>query len=289
MAKYQRDRARVDKALRSAGVVVVMNRDHVKKPEDLVTTMWEVYQAGYVAECTFRIDAAILGEAMQELVGRRAEAPAEKPFVLGVGSVINPKELEAAISMGFDMIVAPANVMGGYGEGKDFIRAAREANVFSAPAILSPTELQYFIERDDGLEPDCIKVFPAGVHGPKGIGDLLAPYVRERHQERMIMPTGGVNSETGPQYREQIMKRGYTPVLGMSAPLALVGKEKKPGDVETNAELPGGHETSPTAPPFALQSFPPRISILVARLAERRAAGQDNGPPFSARRSGHTR
>jgi 2-keto-3-deoxy-6-phosphogluconate aldolase len=222
MVEYQRDRARVGQALCASGIVVVMNRDHVKKPDDLVTTMWEVYQAGLVAECTFRIDGAIIKEAMQELV-----------IVLGVGSVINPKELEAAIEMGFDMIVAPANVMGGYGEGKDFIRLAHGANVFAAPAILSPTELQYFIERDDGLEPDCIKIFPAGVHGPKGVGDLLAPYVRDRHQGRMVMPTGGVNAETGPQFQENISKRGYTPVLGMSAPLALVGKLKKPGDVET--------------------------------------------------------
>lgn len=236
MADYKRDRARVEKVLRSAGVVVVMNRDHVKKPEDLVTTMWEVSQAGYVAECTFRIDTAIVREAMQELVVLRAGAPADNPFVLGVGSVINPKELEAALDMGFDMIVAPGNVMGGYGEGKDFVRITREANVFSAPAILSPTELQYFIERDDGLEPGAVKVFPAGVHGPSGIGGLLAPYVRDRHQGRIIMPTGGVNYETGPQYQEHISKRGYTPVLGMSAPLALVGKRKKPGDVDTIRE-----------------------------------------------------
>ncbi len=233
MAEYRRDRTRVDKALRAAGVVVVMNRDHVKKPEDLVTTMWEIYQAGLVAECTFRIDGAIIKEAMQELTRRRAAAPADKPFVLGVGSVINPKELEQAIEWGFDMIVAPGNVMGGYGEGKDFVRIAHEADAFAAPAILSPTELQYFIERDDGLEPDCVKIFPAGVHGPSGVGGLLAPYVRDRHRGRMIMPTGGVNAETGPKFQENISKRGFTPVLGMSAPLALVGKEKKPGDAET--------------------------------------------------------
>jgi len=210
-----------------------MNRDHVKKAEDLVLTMWEVYQAGLVAECTFRIDEGIIREAMQELTQRRSAAVAEKPFVLGVGSVINPKELEAAIDMGFDMIVAPANVMGGYGEGEEFVRTAHDAGVFAAPAVLSPTELQYFIERDDGLEPDAIKIFPAGVHGPKGVGDLLAPYVRERHSGRIIMPTGGVNADTGPGYQESILKRGYTPVLGMSAPLALVGKMKKPGDLQT--------------------------------------------------------
>ena len=233
MAEYRRDRARVDKVLRAAGVVVVMNRDHVKKAEDLVTTMWEVYQAGYVAECTFRIDEGIIREGMQELVKKRAAAPADRPFLLGVGSIINPKELESAIGLGFDMIVAPGNVMGGYGEGKDFVKSCQRAGVFSAPAVLSPTELQYFIEREDGLEPDAVKVFPANSHGPSGLGDMLAPFVRDRHAGRIVMPTGGVNAETGPKYQENISKRGFTPVLGMSAPLGLVGKMKKPGDVET--------------------------------------------------------
>ena len=233
MAEYRRDRARVDKALRAAGIVVVMNRDHVKSAADLVTTMWEVYQAGYVAECTFRIDEGLIREGMQELVKKRAEAPADKPFLLGVGSIINPKELESAIGLGFDMIVAPGNVMGGYGEGKEFVKLCQQAGVFSAPAAMTPTELQCFIEREDGLEPDAVKVFPAGVHGPSGLGDLLAPYVRDRHKGRIIMPTGGVNFETGPKFQENITKRGYFPVLGMSSPLALVGKLKKPGDVAT--------------------------------------------------------
>jgi len=233
MAEYRRDRARVDKALRAAGIVVVMNRDHVKSAADLVTTMWEVYQAGYVAECTFRIDEGLIREGMQELVKKRAEAPADKPFLLGVGSIINPKELESAIGLGFDMIVAPGNVMGGYGEGKEFVKLCQQAGVFSAPAAMSPTEFQYFIEREDGLEPDAVKIFPANSHGPSGLGDMLAPFVRDRHAGRIVMPTGGVNAETGPKYGENISKRGFTPVLGMSAPLALVGKLKKPGDVKT--------------------------------------------------------
>jgi len=233
MAEYVRDRARVDKALRKSGIVVVMNRKHVKCAEHMIITMWEVYKAGYVAECTFRIEQEILAEAMAELRKKRAEAPADEPFLLGVGSVINPKELAAAIEMGFDMVVAPANVMGGYGEGKEFIEICRQANVFSAPAIFTPTELQYFIERDDGLEADAIKVFPANSHGPSGVKGLLAPYVRERHKGRIIMPTGGVNNETGPAYREAISASGYTPVLGMSAPLKLIEQENKPGDAET--------------------------------------------------------
>ena len=47
------------------------------------------------------------------------------------------------------------------------------------------------------------------------------------------MPTGGVNYETGPKYREAISANGYTSVLGMSAPLKLVEHEQRPGDTET--------------------------------------------------------
>ncbi|PIZ14085.1 MAG: hypothetical protein COY53_01410 [Elusimicrobia bacterium CG_4_10_14_0_8_um_filter_37_32] len=230
---YQRDRSRVDKALRKSGVVVVMNKKHVKKPEHMITTMQEVYLSGYVAECTFRIEEGILREAMQELTKIREQYTENNPFILGVGSVINPLELESAIEMGFDMVVAPANVMGGYGEGKEFVKLTRESNVYSAPAAFTPAELQYFIERPDGLEPDAIKIFPAETYGPNGIKALLSPYVRERHSDRIIMPTGGVDYETGPKYREAIISNGFTPVLGMSAPLKLVETEGKPGDVET--------------------------------------------------------
>ncbi len=229
---YQKNRKKVREALLKSGVVVVINKKHVKKPEDLVTTMVEVHKAGFVAETTFRIDPGILKEGMVELVKLQNESSADNPFVLGCGSVINPNELEQAIEMGFDMIVAPANVMGGYGEGKEFVRITREAEIFSAPAIFTPNELNYFLERPDDLVPDAIKIFPAGVHGPSGFKALLAPYVRERHEDKIIMPTGGVNFETGPKYIEAISSSGYLPVLGMSAPLAVVEKEEKPGDVE---------------------------------------------------------
>ena len=230
MAGYERNRKAVDKAIRASGVVVVMNKSHIETPEHMVTVVKEVCAAGYIAEVTCRIDIGILKEGMKELGALRAGG---EDLLLGVGSVINPGELEACVEMGFDMIVAPANVMGGYGEGAEFVKLCQQENIFSAPAILSPTELNYFIERDDGLEPDAVKVFPAGVHGPKGLNGLLAPYVRDRHAGRIIMPTGGVNFETGPQYQEQISKRGFFPALGMSAPLKIVADEKKPGDPAT--------------------------------------------------------
>jgi len=229
---YKNDRKKVRAAMLKSKVVVVINKKHVKKPEDLVTTMVEVYRAGYVAETTFRIDPVILKEGMVELVKLREESPEDNPFILGCGSIINPSELEQAIDMGFEMIVAPGNVMGGYGSGEDFLMITRNAEIFSAPAIMTPTEFNYYVERSDGLEPDAIKIFPAGVLGASGISGLLAPFVRERHNSRIIMPTGGVNFETVPGYIKAISGAGYTPIMGMSSPLALVEKEEKPGDVE---------------------------------------------------------
>lgn len=239
MAEYTRDPKRVDALLRKVGVVVVMGRDHAKTAEHVVNTVQGIYQAGLIAEVTFRIPEPILKEAMVELRTRRQacfDQTPDRPMLLGVGSVINPKELEAAIQMGFDMIVGPDSGMGGIREPKEFVKMVREARCFGVPGTFSPGEFAYFLEREDGLEPDGIKIFNASVYGPSGVGALLAPYQRERHNGKMVMPTGGVNLKTGAGFQEQIAKRGFCPVLGMSAPLELVTERKKLGDPDTVRE-----------------------------------------------------
>ena len=230
MAEYIMDPKRVDKVLRKIGVVIVMGRDHAKKAGDLINSVKAIYKAGYVAEVTFRIDEGMLREAMNELTKIRAESDPENPMILGVGSVINPKELDKAIEMGFDMAVSPDSGMGGYREKIDFVRITRSAKVFGAPAGFSPSEFSYWIEREDGLEPDAVKIFNSSVYGPKNLGGLLAPYQRDRHAGRIIMPTGGVDRKTGPEFQKNISKYGFLPVLGMSDPLSLVLEKKMQGD-----------------------------------------------------------
>ncbi len=239
MDAYVRDPKRVDKLLRDRGVVVVMGRDHAKTPQDVINTVLGIYEAGLIAEVTFRIPEGVLVEAMAELRKRREEYARKNPaspMLLGVGSVINPRELDSAIQLGFDMIVGPDSGMGGCRERIDFVRIVRAAKCFGVPGSFSPSEFSYFLEREDGLEPDGIKIFNASVYGPSGIGALLAPYQRERHNGKMIMPTGGVNVKTGAGFQEQISKRGFCPVLGMSAPLELVTERKKLGDPDTIRE-----------------------------------------------------
>jgi len=236
MAAYERDPARVDRILRKKGVVVVMNKAHARKPEDAINTVKAIYEAGYVAEVTFRIEEGILREAMSELMRMRAESDPNDPLILGVGSIINPRELESAIKMGFDMAVSPDSGMGGFREKIDFVRMTREAKVFGAPAGFTPSELSYWIERDDGLVPDAVKIFNSSVYGPKNLGGLLAPYQRDRHAGRIIMPTGGVDRKTGGEFQMNILRYGFFPVLGMSDPLSLVSEKKMPGDPDVLRE-----------------------------------------------------
>jgi 2-keto-3-deoxy-6-phosphogluconate aldolase len=234
---YTRDPARVDKALREKGVVVVMGRDVARTPQDVVNTVQAVHEAGYVVEITFRIPEDVVREAMAELHRRRAaSAGTHDPMLLGIGSVINPRELDAAIDLGFDLVVGPDSGMGGCRESIEFVRICRAAGVFGIPGAFSPGEFAYYLEREDGLEPDGIKVFNAAVHGAAGLGALLAPYQRDRHAGKIVMPTGGVNARTGAAFQEQISRHGFVPVLGMSAPLGLVTERRKPGDVETLRE-----------------------------------------------------
>lgn len=237
MMPYTPDRKRTDDALRRIGIVVVMNAEHVKTPEHLVTTMTAVAEAGFIPEVTFRIDAGILREGMAELRQRRQAAAAEgREFLLGAGSIISDGELDMAVEFGFDMVVGPANMVSGGNDTAARLKAIQEMGIAVAPAVLTPTELQFMLHNRFDFEPDAIKIFPAGVHGPKGIGDLLAPFARPAHRGKIIMPTGGVDYLTGPQYIEAIAKRGFTPVLGMSAPLALVTKKNAPGNLDVIRE-----------------------------------------------------
>jgi 2-keto-3-deoxy-6-phosphogluconate aldolase len=236
-ASYTPDATRVDKALREKGIVVVIGRDVARTPEHVVETVQAVHEAGLIVEITFRIPEEIVREAMGELRRRRAASlPGHDHLVLGVGSIINPRELDVAIGLGFDLVVGPDSGMGGCREPIDFVRICRAAHVFAIPGAFSPREFAYYLEREDGLEPDAIKLFNAAVHGAAGVGALLAPYQRDRHAGKIVMPTGGVNARTGAAFQEQITRYGFVPVLGMSAPLALVGERSKPGDPDTLRE-----------------------------------------------------
>ena len=230
--QQQRDARAVEKSLRAKGVVAIMIKAHARGPEDVINTVRAIHEAGYFPEVTYRIDQGIIREAMTDINAARSQY-AEDPLLVGIGSITTHDEMAQAIDMGFDMVVSPDNAFEGYGKKIDFARVAREANVFSAPGAMTPAEFRYFLEGEDGITPDAIKLFPASVYGPEGLGRMLDPYDRDAHRGTILIPTGGVNAENGPLYQRHIGARGFDTVLAMSDPLGLVLQEGKPGDPDT--------------------------------------------------------
>lgn len=101
-------------------------------------------------------------------------------ILMGVGSVIDPRTVYAAVAAGAEFIVTPVT-------NPQVIAAANELDKPIASGAFTPTEC--LLAHESGA--DFIKLFPADVGGPGYIKSILAPLPMLQ-----IVPTGGVTPET---------------------------------------------------------------------------------------------
>lgn len=96
---------------------------------------------------------------------------------IGIGSVRQRDEAQAALAAGADFIVSPIT-------NTHILEACQQAEVAVMPGAYTPTEIA--TAWDAGA--DVVKVFPARTLGPGYLKDVLAPmpYLK-------LMPTGGVD------------------------------------------------------------------------------------------------
>ncbi len=238
------NRSITDRIMRDAGIVTVMGRDQVTdidghiKSEYVTAAVKAIWDEGLPAELTFRLPESVLTAAMPELIEERAARYRKgEEVILGVGSIECMSELEKALDMGFDFVVSPGNGVGGEyeSEGKyydpiEFVKKAHAKNVYAAPATETHDGLGFYFFRDDGNEPDALKIFNSADFVNDITGDvkkfagILAPSVRTQGrfitEGRIIMPTGAVTRWSAPLFREAIEKNKYSAVLGMSDPLS---------------------------------------------------------------------
>ena len=99
-----------------------------------------------------------------------------KDVVIGVGTVLNPQDAEAAIKAGAKFVVSPILK-------KEIIDMAHKYDVPAMPGCFTPTEVLTAYE----WGADVVKVFPADVLGMPFFKGILAPMPFLK-----IMPTGGV-------------------------------------------------------------------------------------------------
>lgn len=99
-----------------------------------------------------------------------------KDVVIGVGTVLNVADAEAAIKAGAKFVVSPVLK-------KEIIDKAHEYDVPAMPGCFTPTEVLTAYE----WGADVCKVFPADVLGMAFFKGILAPMPFLK-----VMPTGGV-------------------------------------------------------------------------------------------------
>ncbi|HSR16708.1 MAG TPA: bifunctional 4-hydroxy-2-oxoglutarate aldolase/2-dehydro-3-deoxy-phosphogluconate aldolase [Ignavibacteriaceae bacterium] len=98
-------------------------------------------------------------------------------MMLGMGSVLNPKDAQRAIDVGAKYIVSPVFK-------KEILQTAHTNNTAAMPGCFSPTEIQTAYEEG----ADIIKVFPADIVGMAFFKAIKAPLPHLK-----LMPTGGVS------------------------------------------------------------------------------------------------
>lgn len=130
-----------------------------------------------VAEVTFRVD-----HADEVMVAMKKACP---DILIGAGTVLTTKQVDAARSAGAEFIVAP-------GLNPKIAQYCQEQKIPYIPGVATPTEVEQAM--DFGCE--YLKFFPAELNGGLPfIKALCAPYTSVK-----FMPTGGVNPQNLGEY-----------------------------------------------------------------------------------------
>lgn len=98
-------------------------------------------------------------------------------ILLGAGTVIEPAHAATAAAAGASFLVSP-------GVSLPVARAMLDTGLSTMLGALTPTEVMAAVE----LGADVVKIFPAGLGGPKLISSFRGPFPDVR-----MMPTGGVS------------------------------------------------------------------------------------------------
>ena len=155
------------KQISEIGVVPVIKID---RAEDAIPLAQALKNGGLCcAEITFRTDAA---EEAIRLIHK--EFP---EFLIAAGTVLTPKQADAAINAGATFIVSP-------GLNPNVVKHCNDKGYPVIPGVCTPTE----VEAAMSLGLSYLKFFPAeAAGGVKMIKAMSAPYTKIK-----FMPTGGI-------------------------------------------------------------------------------------------------
>ncbi len=161
----------------SSKVIAVLE---IANPDDALPTIDALLRGGVdTIELALRTEGAL--EAIKIIKRERAQ------ITLGVGTVINTKQIEQIADLNVDFAVAP-------GCNPRIMQAAIESGVPFAPGIATPSDIEA------ALECGCrvMKYFPAEtLGGMKHLTNMVAPY---RYLGLKFIPLGGVSQQNAGEY-----------------------------------------------------------------------------------------
>lgn len=188
------------KKISEIGVVPVIKIDNAK---DAIPLANALKKGGICcAEVTFRTDAA---EEAISLIAK--EFP---DFLVAAGTVLTPKQADAAMQAGASFIVSP-------GLNPIVVKHCIEKGYPIIPGVCTPSE----VEQGMSLGLSYLKFFPAeAAGGVKMIKAMAAPYTKIK-----FMPTGGIGPKNLAEY------------LNCKAVIACGGSWMVPGDLITDGKF----------------------------------------------------
>jgi 2-dehydro-3-deoxyphosphogluconate aldolase / (4S)-4-hydroxy-2-oxoglutarate aldolase len=164
------ERPTVTAQLRDTGVAAILRAD---RPDHLEAVAHELAAAGITClELTLTTPGAL--DALARL--RRG---LDAGVALGVGSVLDAAQAQAALDAGAEFLVSP-------GVCEEVARAAGAGAVPCYPGAFTPTEVLAAWR----LGAPAVKLFPAATGGPRHLRDIRGPL-----PDIPLMPTGGVALE----------------------------------------------------------------------------------------------
>ena len=166
----------IRKLLRDNPVVPVVKIQSLEEVEPLITAL----QNNNIncIEITLRTDCAI--DAI-----KLAKKCSNDNFSVGVGTVVNTKQLAEVVAAQVDFIVLP-------GLQKDLVSDLQDIDIPFLPGVVTPSEMMEALR----LGWDTLKFFPANIAG--GLG-ALKTYGQVFSQIKFC-PTGGITKENYPEY-----------------------------------------------------------------------------------------
>ncbi len=170
------DKDRVLTELFEVGVVAVIRAED---PSGLVEVGGALHSGGVnFVEITMTVPGAL------KIIEASSAKLKNRGVHVGVGTVMDVETARAAIRAGATYVVSPVLAL-------DVVEWCRREGVAVMPGAMTPTEA--FSAWQAGA--DVVKIFPAGVGGPGFFKDMKGPLPHIK-----LMPTGGVDLQTAPQF-----------------------------------------------------------------------------------------